>query len=216
VRSPEAVAAGSPGIAGGRTLEWVALGDSFTAGISPDELGWTRIVFEWLSLSRRAELTNLARVGARVAEVEREQLPRLAEHRPDVITAICGGNDVIGTVRPAHGKLERDLDRLFGRLRAAAPGAAILSATYPAIAANALRPRTRRRILEGLRALNESIRGLSSRHGVRCVELADHPGQSRRSNYAADGIHPSPRGQRAAAIVLGSEIEALLTDEEGR
>ena len=191
-------------------VRWAALGDSFTAGIRPGELTWSRLVVELVSPTRPVELANYARAGATVAELEREQLEAAIATRPDIVTLICGGNDVIGTVRPSLEGFGAGLDRVWASLRGALPDAAILTATYPAIAPGALRPRTRRRIESGLVELNATIRAVASRNEGLCIELADHPGEGDRSNYAADGIHPSAAGHRAAAAVLGPAIEQLI------
>jgi len=193
-------------------FRWIACGDSFTAGLEPGG-SWTDIVAAELGPDRPAELTNVAVAGATAAMVEADQLPWAVAAGPDLVSLICGGNDVIGAVRPRPHELAADLGRAFGRLAAELPDAQLLTATYPPIAADALRPRTRRRISQGMEALNEVIREAADRAGFTCVELHDHPGRADRSNYAADGIHPSPAGQRAAATVLGPVIETLMNDD---
>lgn len=191
-------------------IRWAALGDSFTAGTTPDERTWTTLVHSQLAGLADAELLNLARVGARTEELEREQLPVALASGPTLISLICGGNDVIGSVRPALGGFRSDLDRIYGRVRTELPGAAVLTATYPAVGSHAVRPRTRRRIVAGLEELNEIIREAAARHRFTCVELADHPGRADLSNYAEDGLHPSPAGHREAAAVFGPVIQELI------
>ena len=194
----------------------MALGDSFTAGIAAGERTWTTIVAERLSRERRTSLLNLARMGARTIEVEREQLPRVGSADPTLITLICGANDIVRSVRPDLGLIAIDLERLLDAIRRGFPEAELMTATYPAIAPAALRERTRRRIKAGMAELNSTIRELAPRHGAHCIELADHPGQSDGGNYADDGIHPSPAGHRAAAAVLGSAMERLLGGQDQR
>ena len=194
-------------------IRWVALGDSFTAGLSPSERTWAMIVRDRLGDGRTASLLNLARVGARTTEVEREQLPVAAGSDPTLVTLICGGNDVVRSVRPDLDSLTDDLDRLFAKAGDRLPTARLVTATYPAIACDSLRQRTRRRITDGMTAVNSIIREVSASRGIECVELAEHPGQADTGNYADDGIHPSPAGHRAAADVLGSAIEDLLRAE---
>lgn len=193
---------------------WAALGDSFTAGTSPEEMTWARIVVAELAPAHRIELECLARVGATVADVEREQLPLALSCAPSVVTLICGGNDIIGRVRPAPTALEDRFDRMWAALGDAHPEARLLTATYPAVASEALRWRTRRRVVEGIRRLNGAIRAAAGRHGVTCIELADHPGRGERANFAADGLHPSPAGHRAAAAAIGPVVGAMLARPE--
>lgn len=194
--------------AGAATLRWVACGDSFTAGLEPGE-SWTDPVAAGLG-GAPVELTNVAAVGATAAEVERSQVPRAIAAKPDLVTLVCGGNDVIGSVRPPIAELAGAIERCFATLAATLPRATRMTATYPPIAADALRPRTRRRIATGTAALNDLIRAAARRHGFACVELHDHPGRTDRGNYASDGIHPSPAGRRIAAAVLGAAIGELV------
>lgn len=189
---------------------WAALGDSFTAGTAADELTWARMIASDLAPAYPLALESFAHMGATIADLEREQLPLAVASDPHLVTLICGGNDVIRRVRPSIGSLERDLDRIWMTLRMRLPDAQRVTATYPAVAPDALRERTRRRIVAGMGELNAVIRAAAARHGVRCIELAHHPGRVERTNYAADGIHPSPVGHRAAAAVIGPVLEGLL------
>lgn len=188
------------------TRRWVALGDSFTAGTIPGEPSWPELVCARLAPRAELELHNLARVGAPMSAVEHEQLPAALALEPELVTVIGGGNDVIRRVRPDLGDFAARLARVLLRLRARLPGTHLLTATYPPIAGHAVRPRTRRRIGEGLAALNEIVRETAAAGGVRCVELDRHPGREDASNYAADGIHPSPAGHRVAAATVGAAI----------
>jgi lysophospholipase L1-like esterase len=193
-----------------REIRWAALGDSFTAGTEPGELTWTTMIESELAGTHPVRLENFARAGATVEDLGREQLPPAVASEPDVVTLICGGNDVIGRVRPSLDRLEHDLNQIWAALRIGLPDAELITATYPAVAPITLRERTRLRIVSGLVELNGIVRTAASRHGVRCVEFAQHPGRARRANYAADGLHPSPLGHRAAAAVLGPALESLI------
>jgi lysophospholipase L1-like esterase len=196
-----------------RERRWVALGDSFTAGISEGETTWAMLAREHASTVVPTALLNLAAAGATVADIERDQLPIAVGTAPDLVTLICGGNDVIGTVRPRPDVLAVDLERIFATVAEELPRARRLTATYPPIFAGALRPRTRARIEMGIEALNDLIREAANRHGFACAELAAHPGRVDAANYAADGVHPSAAGHRAAAAVLGPAVTELIADE---
>lgn len=54
--------------------------------------GWAALLAEGL---REPRLHNLARSGAQSADVERDQLPRALELRPDVASMIVGINDTL-------------------------------------------------------------------------------------------------------------------------
>ncbi len=118
---------------------------------------------------------------------------------------ICGGNDVIRSVRPSLEPLAAAARRavLGAVARGAAPGRDPDRHLPADRRRSGLRPRTRERIERGIGALNEIIR--ESRRGARvieCVELADHPGCIHGGNYADDGIHPSASGHAEAARTL--------------
>jgi lysophospholipase L1-like esterase len=154
---------------------------------------------------------NLAWVGATSADVERVQLDRALSLRPDLVTLICGANDVLESVRPdADGYAER-LGRMYERLRAELPAAVLLTATYPDISRFLdLRPRSRARVQRGMRVFNAACRRVASRHGVALLEGFDHPAASDRSTYAADGFHPSPEGHRRAAAAFLRALRSRL------
>ncbi len=94
-------------------LSFAALGDSFTAGTGcPPGSSWADRLAA--SLRRRnggLAYRNLAREGATSADVQREQLPAALEIEPDLVSVICGANDVLHSVRP-------DLDGFAGRMAA--------------------------------------------------------------------------------------------------
>ena len=177
---------------------YVALGDSFTAGLVPGEPRWADEVARALGPDTRYE--NLAWVGATSADVERKQLDQALGLNPDVMTIVCGANDVLESVRPDADEYAQRLARMFARLRREAPQAAVVTATYPDISRFLdLRPRTRARVEEGMERFNAAVRRVARRHDVVLMESFDHPAANERETYAADGFHPSAEGHRQAA-----------------
>jgi lysophospholipase L1-like esterase len=186
---------------------YVALGDSFTAGLEAGEPRWADEVAHALGPSTRYE--NLAWVGATSADVEQRQLEQALALDPDVVTLVCGANDVLESVRPDPSAYAARLSRMFERLRSEAPRAAVITATYPDISRFLdLRPRTRTRVEQGMRRFNEACRGVAERHGVALLDGFDDPAAGERETYAADGFHPSPEGHRRAAAAF---LRALRT-----
>ena len=129
---------------------YAALGDSFTAGREsvigqrwPDRLA--------LGLRRvNPELVyeNLAIDGANSEEVL-GQVPAATALRPDLVTVICGANDVLLTTRPDVEGYEERFSLILSTLRAELPEAAIVTGTAPeSWHFMDLRPRTRKRIAE--------------------------------------------------------------------
>jgi lysophospholipase L1-like esterase len=178
---------------------YVALGDSFTAGLVAGEPRWADEVARALGPGVRYE--NLAWVGATSADVEQKQLDRALALGPDVVTIVCGANDVLESVRPDPDAYARRLARMFARLRGEAPEAEVVTATYPDISRFLdLRPRTRERVEKGMRVFNEACRRVARSHGVALLEGFDHPAATDRDTYAEDGFHPSEEGHRRAAM----------------
>jgi lysophospholipase L1-like esterase len=190
---------------------YVALGDSFTAGReSVAAERWADRLADGLRAAN-SELTyrNLAVDGASSAEVL-EQLPEAIAPGPDLVTVICGANDVLLTSRPDVEGYERRLSEIFGRLRAELPdGAAILTATAPeSWHFIDLRPRTRARLVQALSDLNAVTKAVAARHRVPCLDVAGHPGLTDRANFSADGLHPSAIGHERAAEEISLSLRA--------
>jgi lysophospholipase L1-like esterase len=175
---------------------YVALGDSFTAGLGPGQPRWP----DELARALGGRYVNLASVGATSVEVEQEQLERALELEPDVVTLVCGANDVLFNTRPDPEAYAARLSRMFERLRRELPKVQIVTATYPDISRFLeLRPRTQARVDEGMERFNAAVRRVARRHDVVLMESFDHPAANDRETYAADGFHPSAEGHRQAA-----------------
>ncbi len=189
---------------------YVALGDSFTAGLEPGATNrWPDRLAAALGVDTRYE--NLAAVGATSEDVETDQLSRALALGPDLVTLVCGANDVLFSTRPDAEAYAARLGRMFTRLRDALPGVEIMTATYPDISRFVeLRPRTRARVAWGMRSFNAAARAVAAEHGVLLLDAFAHPAGRRRDTYAEDGFHPSPEGHlRTAAEFLRALRERL-------
>ena len=189
---------------------YVALGDSFTAGRESIEAErWADRLAEGLRAVNPALVyRNLAVDGASSAEVL-EQLPEALALRPDLVTVICGANDVLLTSRPDVEGYESRFDEILGRLCEGAPEAAILTATAPeSWHFMELRPRTKARLVKALSDLNAVTRSVAARHGVPCLNVACHPGLTDRANFSADGLHPSTLGHERAVEEISLSLRA--------
>ena len=114
---------------------YIALGDSFTEGLNdadparPDEFrGWADRLAEHLAAATEGdvEYANLAIRGRLLRQVVEEQVPVALEARPDLVSLVAGGNDLM---RPGA-----DPDELASTLEAAVvrfreAGADVLLAT---------------------------------------------------------------------------------------
>ena len=202
---------------------FVALGDSFTAGRGCDpELRWpNRLAASLRGRHPGLDYRNLAVDGATSAEVL-DQVGPAVQQEPDLVTVICGANDVIRTVRPDIDAYAEHLATIFDRLTAALPRVAILTATTPERWQFLdLRPRTRERIVSGLAELNDATRRVAASRSLPVLEVVGHPGLDDPENFLDDGLHPSPRGHARAALELARALRThfgieseLATKEE--
>ena len=198
-----------------RLRRYVAVGDSFTAGVpgDPESAGrWPDALAAALR-QRHPDLDyhNLGVAGATSGEVSAGQLDRAAALEPDLVTVLCGANDVLLSVRPDIARYAETFDRMLDRLRL--DGRLLVSATCADFSPwLPMGPRSRRRVSDGLVELNEVTRATAARYGATCLDLAAHAGAGERANYAADGVHPSALGNRRAAGAFAAAIDDLVAD----
>ena len=199
----------------GRELSlYVAIGDSFTAGTGcAAGDAWPDHLAEALRQRNPSlELRNLAGNGATSSDVLGEQVPEVLELEPDLVTVVCGGNDVLRSTRPDVDGYEDRLELILGRLRSANPLLRIATATAPEQwDFLSLGPRTRARVEDGLATLNRITREVARRHSVPWLEVAGHPGLADPANYSSDGLHPSAVGHRRTARAFAE----LLAEHHG-
>jgi len=200
-----------------RIEAFAALGDSFTAGRESviGERWPDRLAAGLRTVNAELVYENFAVDGADSAEVLR-QLPAAIALRPDLVTVICGANDVLLTVRPDVAGYERRFAEILAKLCAELPEAAIVTGTAPeAWHFMDLRPRTAKRIAEATEALNAATRRIAAEHEVFCLPVAGHPALEDPANYAADGLHASQLGHRLIARETGRYLREEFDIEIG-
>jgi lysophospholipase L1-like esterase len=159
---------------------WVAVGDSTAQGIgasAPDRGYVGQLLVRLRDEQRRPwRVVNLSATGARVADVVREQVPRINEvGEPELITCAAGANDVIRL------GFRRVAEALRELIRALPPNAVL--ATIP------------QGLLPGrTRELNQIIRADAPAAGLRIADAWAHTGPPWRGKYAADEFHPNDAG----------------------
>ena len=189
---------------------FAALGDSFTAGTGCEAgEGWADRTADALrAVHPSLDYYNLASEGATSADVLEQVGPAL-QLEPDLVTVICGANDVLRALRPDVEGYPGRLADILERLRAGLPTAAILTATSPEHwRFLALRPRTRARVIDGIRRVNEATRRVAREHDIPCLDVANHPGLHNAENFSADGVHPSAMGHERAALEMALALRA--------
>lgn len=199
-------------------MRYVALGDSYTIGTSvaagerwPDQLV--------ASLAARAAdgpslhlVANLGVNGYTSADLIRDELPALADLRPEFVTVLIGVNDVVQAVPSAvyRGNVAVILDALLERV----PADRILAVAIPDYTVT---PAGRdygdpRQQHDAIVAANQTMARLAE---VRSVAFADTFDLSLRAAtdrtlVADDGLHPSGAQYASWVERLVPVVEALL------
>ncbi len=199
---------------------YVAIGDSFTEGMSDDDVtamvdpsqperyaGWAdRLARHLADLAgaqgRSFGYANLAVRGRKLGDIVGPQLGAALELRPDLVSMVGGGNDLL---RPTV-----DLDALAAGLEDAArqlraAGADVLLAT-PTDTRDA-------GLFKALRARHAihtaNIHSIAQRHGCHVLDLWGLRSIQDWRMWSADRIHLSAEGHRrvasAALVALGLE-----------
>ena len=187
---------------------FVALGDSITLGIGdrgPGRVwrGWAALLAEGLCDPR---LHNLAASGAQSADVERDQLPRALELRPDIASVIVGINDTLRSSFDPR-RIARSAEHTVGALRSA--GAEVLTLRLPdpglmlGLPDALARPLARR-----IHAVNAVMDDVAGRFGTLVFDAASDPETYDRRMWSVDRMHPSERGHRLIAGRFHDQLAA--------
>jgi lysophospholipase L1-like esterase len=192
---------------------YVAIGDSFTEGMSDEHPGRPDVYVGWADrlAGHLAEIAggdfayaNLAVRGRLLADVIGPQLEAALELQPDLVSMVGGGNDIL---RP-----RADLDSIAARLEAAVvrlreAGSDVLLAT-PTDPAGA--PLLRH--LRGRHAIHTAnIFSIAQQHGCYVINQWGMRALSDWRLWAEDRIHMTAEGHRRVALnalsALGHETD---------
>jgi len=208
----------------------VALGDSITVGEGSMTLGVTPLSWaQWLAMALDLPFTNYARNGAVVADVRREQLPRV---RPghDVACLYAGVNDARGPsfdpdayeadlLAVARGLRERagrlllcTLPLDLGRPRAA-PKPAIANCAVRRVAAQTGAVVCE---LDDLRGWVEVLPDAVHPTAIGQVAIADRAARALGAPVLPSALAGVPRGRRARLRYLPARGRALLRERARR
>jgi lysophospholipase L1-like esterase len=181
------------------TMRLVAVGDSVTEGVGDpgrDGLqGWVHHLADEAGLQLVA---NLARAGARVADVRRHQLERAVAAAPDVVTCAIGVNDVL---RPGFDAtaFAADYDHVLGTLAGAATRGVLTMTLHDVAASLPLPAGVRARLRERTGEANAVIEEVASRHGAWVLDAQTAPALRAAGMLSIDRLHPNRRGHRFIA-----------------
>jgi lysophospholipase L1-like esterase len=197
---------------------YVALGDSFTEGLSdPDPArpgeyrGWADRLAEHLAAHAAAqghgaglEYANLAVRGRLLGQVADEQVPVALEAEPDLVSLVAGGNDLM---RPGADpdELAATLERAVLRIREI--GADVLLATGVDPRQTPILRRTRGRVA----VFNANLWSIAARTGAVVLDQWGAAWVYDWRLWDFDRIHMTDEGHRrtalAAATALGVPVE---------
>ncbi len=206
--------AGSYGFCPGDPIRFAVLGDSSAAGLgvqSGDQTPGARIACGLAAVAERpVQVTNVALVGARSSDLDRQVTLALAGV-PEVALIMIGANDV--THRVAITQAVAELDAAVRRLRAG--GCEVVVATCPDLGtikpiAQPLRYLARR----WSRQLAAAQTIVVVEAGGRTVSLGDLIGPeftaAPHEMFSPDRFHPSAAGYASAAMAVLPSVCAAL------
>lgn len=177
-------------------MRYIALGDSYTIGtsVAPYER-WPEQLVQALGTARPTLqlVANLGVNGYTSADLIRDELPALADLRPDLVTVLIGVNDVVRRVPLANygANVTTILDGLLIRLQAnRIVTVAIPDYTVTPAGADYGDPREQH---DGIVAANAAMARLCADRGIQYVDTFDLSLRAAedRSLVAGDGLHPS-------------------------
>lgn len=204
----------------GDALHYLVLGDSTAVGEGGTYANGiaVRTARHLAARGRRVILKNLGVSGAQMADVRREQLPRIDGFKPDVVLLAAGANDVthLTTAR----SLERDLQRVIDALVAVNPRVRIVLTGAPDMSTPPRIPR----LLRGLagrrtNAFNRVFRKKAERDGVTFAPIAEETGplfERDETLFDADEFHPNDRGYATWIPVINRALDDSMTPEKRR
>jgi lysophospholipase L1-like esterase len=194
---------------------FVALGDSFTEGLSdprPDGSGlsgWADRFAEHLAeVSPGLAYANLAVRGKLLREVAGEQVPRAIAMRADLVSVAAAGNDLLRP-RADPDALASAFDDVVVRLRETGCDVLIFTGfdtrTFPVI-----------RLIRGKAAVfNMHLHAIAARRGCRLADLWSMSVLADPREWSPDRLHLTSDGHRRVAL-LACEVMGIPVGADWR
>lgn len=205
--TPEDVPAGPVPTGGVPAATVVWLGDSTAAGVGASTLDQTLPEQVATQIGQPIRLTDLARSGARVADVLRLQLPEVARLHPTEVFISVGANDA--THLTSRSQFRRDYGRLLAGLPASVVQVVVLGVPDMGSPPRFAQPL---RAVAGWRGreLDTDVRHLAQRRHAIYVDIAGGSGpEFRRQPYryfSDDHFHPNDAGYHLWAEVVAAAV----------
>lgn len=189
-------------------VRMAALGDSATYGIG-DRVqgswrGWAALLAGAISEQHDVSFCNLARPGATVADVCREQIEDAVAHGPHLASLLVGIND---TLRSAWDPELARLQLLSCAAQLTRQGAVLLTVCFHDHASVLPLPRPlRTRLSVRVDALNAIYEEVHARFGGVQVDLRSFDEPLHHDFWSIDRMHPSEQGHRWLARQFGQRL----------
>ena len=194
------------------------LGDSTAAGVGASGVdgALSSQVARRLPTTDGADVSVIAKSGARIADVIHDQVPRVRELAPDVVVISVGANDTVHLTRAKH--FRDAYTKLLAGLRAQGVTANhVVMVGVPDMGAppRLLQPL---RAITGLRSrrLDREVRRVAAKEHAHYVDLfhaTSKPFRAHPSKYfARDKYHPSDAGYALWADAIAPAVTAAAAD----
>ncbi len=186
-----------------RWRSYVALGDSLTEGLcdpGPDGVlrGWADRLALLLAADGGIRFANLAVRSRRVHHVSGEQLVLARRLRPDLVSILIGGNDMVRS-RVDIPALADSLEQTVRTLRADGADVLLVTPFLP-------RRRAARLYTARFAAFAGLLAGIAERTGAILLDTDLHPVLAEREHWGEDIVHLSSRGHRFLAYRAGEVL----------
>ena len=183
-----------------RWSSWIAIGDSFTEGLSdaaPDGgayIGWAdRVAAMMGAEDPEFRYANIALRGKMLGEIADEQVPIVVQAKPALVTLCGGGNDIV-----TPGTDVDDIAHLFEQtvLRILEAGSELVIFLGPDPKPQPLLRRVRGKVA----IFNGHLRSMADRYGLGLVDLWGMDALRDRRAWSEDRLHFSTEGHRRIAL----------------
>lgn len=193
---------------------YVAMGDSQSEGLNDHDgnggfRGWADRFAEHLARHNPAmTYANLAIRGKLTRQMREEQLEPALALEPDLVSLMAGLNDVLRTGFDLEATAG-NIDHMIAALTA--QGAHVVTNTFPNI--GRIAPMATR-LVPRVRALNEAIREIGTRHGATVVDFEPSEEAVDRRIWSEDRIHANHLGHERIAFAFAREIGLSSATED--
>ncbi|WP_283132759.1 SGNH/GDSL hydrolase family protein [Rhizohabitans arisaemae] len=197
-----------------RITSFIAIGDSFTEGLDDPRAdggmrGWADRVAERLAVDNPSfRYANLAVRGRLLGQVIEEQVPRAIELKPDLVSLVGGGNDLLRP-RADPDALAKAFAGAVRRLRAAGSEVLLFTGVDPRDAPliNKMRGRAAVFYLH--------LRSIADIHGCHLVDQWSMQSLRDWRAWSRDRLHLSAEGHRLVAARV-CEVLGVPCDDDWR